>query len=269
MHRQLEIPGFSQVKPAASAVPLMQSGVLQLVLSILAAGLSSPSMKPASADDWIGFRGGRQYGVASSTGLPVTWNDDENVLWKRDLPGPGGSSPIVVGNRLLVTCYSGYAESIDQPGEMDDLRRHVVCLNRKSGEILWEKTFEAVLPESRYSAGNNSQHGYASSTPTSDGERFFVQLGITGVHCFDLEGKPIWQADVGSGTHNWGSGASPLLAGDLLIVNASIESGSLIGLDKKTGREVWRTEEVKKCWSSPIFCGIIGRADVGHSSEHA
>ena len=105
------------------------------------------------AGDWIGFRGGEHHGVASAEGLPVTWSDNENILWKHELPGLGSSSPIVVGDRLVVTCYSGYAESIDEPGEMDNLRRHIVCLDKTSGKVFWTKTIEPVLPESRYSSG--------------------------------------------------------------------------------------------------------------------
>jgi outer membrane protein assembly factor BamB len=226
-----------------------QRTITNLALSILVLSLASP----ATAEDWIGFRGGTHYGIAAAEGLPVSWNDNENIVWKHELPGLGSSSPIVVGNRLLITCYSGYAESIDAPGEMDNLRRHIVCVDKKSGDLLWNTTIEPVLPESRYKPGNDSRHGYASSTPTSDGERLYVQFGKNGVYCLDLDGNQKWRADVGDGTHGWGSGASPLLVDDLLIVNASVESGALIGLDKRTGREIWRTEEIKKCWSSPVL----------------
>ena len=229
MQRQLIIPGLS--------------------LAVLIVSLVSPAV----AGDWIGFRGGEHHGVASAEGLPVTWSDNENILWKHELPGLGSSSPIVVGDRLVVTCYSGYAESIDEPGEMDNLRRHIVCLDKTSGKVFWTKTIDPVLPESRYSSGNDSKHGYASSTPTSDGERLYVQFGKTGVYCFDLDGTRRWQTDVGSGTNGWGSAASPLLVGDLLIVNASVESDSLIGLDKRTGQEIWRTKDIKKCWGSPVL----------------
>ncbi|MEO2049851.1 MAG: PQQ-binding-like beta-propeller repeat protein [Pirellulales bacterium] len=229
MCRQLIYPGFA---------------ISTLILSLVS---------PTEAGDWIGFRGGEHYGFASAENLPVSWGDNENILWKFELPGLGSSSPIVVGDRLFITCYSGYAELIEEPGEMDNLRRQIVCLDKTSGDVLWTKTIAPVLPESRYSPGNDSRHGYASSTPTSDGERLYVQFGKTGVYCFDLDGTQRWQAVVGSGTHGWGSGMSPLLAGDLLIVNASVESESLIGFDKRTGKEIWRTDGIKKCWSSPVL----------------
>jgi hypothetical protein len=91
-----------------------------------------------------------------------------------------------------------------------------------------------------------AEHGYASSTPASDGERLYVFFGRSGVFAFDLDGKKLWQADVGAATHGWGSAASPVLHGDLVIVNASVESESLVALDKRTGKEVWRIAGIKQ-----------------------
>ena len=87
-----------------------------------------------------------------------------------------------------------------------------------------------------------SSHGYSSSTPTSDGERVYTFFGKTGVFAFDLEGKQLWHTDVGSNLDRmrFGSGASPILFQDLLIVNASIEGSAIVGLDKRTGLEVWK-----------------------------
>lgn len=204
------------------------------------------------ADEPIAFRGDWS-GKSTATGLPTKWDADTNVVWKQPLPGPGTSTPIVVGGRIYLTCYSGYAESIDNPGNKEDLVRHVVCLDRTSGKILGTKSFKAKMPESDYEGGNNTKHGYASSTLTTDGERLFAFFGISGVYCLDLRGNEIWRQDVGSGTNGWGSATSPLLYKDLVIVNASIESDSMIALDKMTGKEVWRVKGISKCWASPVL----------------
>ncbi len=105
--------------------------------------------------------------------------------------------------------------------------------------MIWHKQFEPKLPEHKYQ-GEGSYHGYAASTPTTDGERLYVFFGKSGVFCFDLDGKELWQTSVGEGTNGWGSGCSPLLYKNLLIVNASVESRSLVALDRMTGTEVWR-----------------------------
>ncbi len=107
------------------------------------------------------------------------------------------------------------------------------------------------LPETPFS-GIMREHSYASSTPITDGEKLYVFFGKSGVFAFDLDGKQLWSADVGSATHMWGSAASPALCKDVLIVNASIESKSIVALDKNTGKEIWRKSNIGNSWSSPV-----------------
>jgi outer membrane protein assembly factor BamB len=190
-------------------------------------------------------------GVSREKNLPTHWSSSENIAWKVDLPGPGSSSPITLGDRVFLTCYSGYGLEPNE-GDQKDLRRHVLCFDRKTGKTLWSKDFEPKLPEHKYQ-GEGSYQGYAGSTPTTDGERLYVFFGKSGVFCFDLDGKELWQASVGDGTNRWGSGASPVVYGKLLLVNASVESGSLVALDKLTGQEVWRAGGVLASWNTPLL----------------
>lgn len=224
---------------------------IRSVASLFLMGLLGGASDRAVAENWPQFRGPGGRGVAEAKNLPTTWDSQQNVVWKQLLPGPGTSSPIVWNGRVYLTSYLGYAESIDDPGDIKKLTRHVICLDRKTGEVLWEKPFKAKLPESKYGPGNDSKHGYASSTPVTDGEHLFVFFGVSGVYCLDMDGNVVWNHDVGSGTHGWGSGTSPLLYKNMVIVNASVESKSLIALHKSTGSEVWRAEDVKGCWASP------------------
>ena len=157
------------------------------------------------------------------------------------LPGAGASSPIVVGNRVFVTCYSGFGVDPDSPGDQSDLRLHLVCADRATGKIRWDQGMEPKLQEQRW-AKYMRLHGYASGTPASDGQVVVAFFGRTGVFAFDLDGQQLWCADVGGRTHGFGTGASPILYGNLVIVNASVESRCLIALDKQNGREVWRAE---------------------------
>jgi outer membrane protein assembly factor BamB len=192
------------------------------------------------AADWTRFRGPEGLGTSDAKNLPTTWSSTENVAWMTKLPGPGGSSPVVVGDRVYVTCYSGYALDQDEPGDMAKLMRHVVCLDRTSGVIAWQKDFAALQPESKYGSGNDGWHGYATSTPAADDKHLFVFFGKSGVFCLDLkDGAEKWRADVGTGVTGWGSGNSLVLFENTVIVNAAIESGTLRALDKATGKEVW------------------------------
>jgi outer membrane protein assembly factor BamB len=172
---------------------------------------------------------------------------------------------VVLGERVFVTCYSGYGLE-PAAGDEKDLRRHLVCFDRNTGEALWQKEFEPKLPEHKYQ-GEGSYHGYAAGTPTTDGERLYVFFGKSGVYCFDLDGKQLWHADVGSGTSGWGSGSSPVLYGKLLLINASIESRSLVALDKLSGEEVWRAPDVRAAWNTPLLIGLKDRPEVVVSTE--
>lgn len=210
----------------------------------------------AIAADWPQFRGPGGAGVSSETGLPATWSTDENIVWRTKLPGPGTSSPIVVAQRIYLTSYTGYG--VADQGDMKDLMRHLLCIDRKSGKVLWTKDFKPALPESDYRGSNNMQHGYASSTIASDGKHLFVFFGKSGVYCLDLDGKEIWHAKVGDHATGWGSSNSPVLYKNLVIINASIESNSLVALDKASGDEVWRVKDIRSSWNTPVLVEAPG-----------
>lgn len=203
-----------------------------VALATTPAMLSLLLCQPVIASDWTRFRGQEGAGISTDANVPITWSDSEHLKWKTPLPGAGSSSPIVVGNRVFVTCFSG---------EADSLKRHLVCVDRKDGRIVWTKTIDAQHPEDAY-GGYLTEHGYASNTPVTDGESVYAFFGKTGVLAFDLDGKQLWQVNVGTESSNrrWGSAASLVLHKDTVIVNASEESQSIRALDKVTGREVWK-----------------------------
>jgi outer membrane protein assembly factor BamB len=207
---------------------------------------------PTPGADWTDFRGPGGLGISEEKGLPVEWSSQKNIVWRARLPGPGTSSPVTAGNRIFLTCYTGYALDAGKPGNMEDLRRHLLCIARDTGAVQWKKEFTPVLPEHKY-AGEGSYHGYSSSTPLTDGQRLYVFFGKSGVFCFDLDGNELWHAEVGKGTDRWGSAASPVLYKDLLIVNASVESRTLFALDRKSGKEVWRTGGINSAWNTPLL----------------
>lgn len=203
------------------------------------------------ADDWSQFRGPHGLGVSSET-LPTTWNGNQGVVWSLDLPGAGSSSPITLAGKLYVTSYSGYGTGQDSDGELSDLKLHLSCYDQASGKHLWTTDIEPKQPESE----RVRDHGYAAATPVTDGERIYTFFGKTGVIAFDLSGKKLWQSSVGDGLHGWGCGTSPVLFENLVIVNASVESKSLVALDKQTGKEVWRADGITRSWSTPHLVAL-------------
>ena len=221
-----------------------------------------------NAQGWPRFRGPSGNGVADQAdAIPSEWSPNANLAWKSELPGPGASSPIIVDGKALVTCYSGYGLTQEDPGEIENLVRHLVCVDMETGKKLWQADVPVELPEDPYSGIGVTAHGYASHTPVSDGENVYVFFGKAGVFAFDMEGKQLWHKDVGkeSDPARWGSSSSPVLFEDTVIVTASAESQSIVGLDRKTGEEVWRQEAkgLDGMWGTPAIVPVDGeRADL-------
>lgn len=215
------------------------------------------------AADWSQFRGPNAAGIAADAQPPTEWSATKNREWKTALPGPGTSSPIVAGERVFVTCYSGYGDSSN--GGMNDLKRHLVCADLKSGKILWTQTEPAQLPEDDYS-GFLTEHGYASNTPVTDGENVYAFFSKSGVFAFDRNGRKLWHADVGRMSNNrrWGSGASLMLHGDHVIVNAADEGRKIVALDRHTGKEVWSSpgSSLELAFGTPVLVKDGGREDL-------
>jgi outer membrane protein assembly factor BamB len=203
------------------------------------------------AADWTRFRGPEGSGISDDKNVPTQWSDTQNIRWKTALPGPGSSSPITLGDKIFLTCYSGYGLSEDKPGEQAELKHHVLCLDRRDGKLVWDQATKADVPEQAYES-YVALHGYASASPATDGQAVYAFFGRSGVYAYSLDGKLLWHTLVGTELHNWGSGASPIVHGDLLIVNASVESKSVVALDKRTGKEVWRVDDVGESWSTPL-----------------
>lgn len=227
----------------------MRGRLSGLVLSLALCG-------SLAAGDWTGFRGPLGSGIADDADTPLTWSNTENLLWKLPLPGPGSSSPIVLKDRVYVHAYSGYGETRENPGRLEDLKRHLLCVDRANGSVLWTATVPAEMPEDAYN-GFITEHGYASSTPVTDGERIYAFFGKSGLCAFDLDGNKLWQKSVGkeSSSRRWGSAASPILHGNLVIVNAGEESQSLRAFDKITGEEKWKAEAatLELAYATPII----------------
>ena len=241
--------------------------------------------------DWPQFRGPNSAGTSDEKGLPLKWSASENIVWRTSLPGGGASSPITVGDRIFVTCFTGAGEpqarkrrgkdksrdekKADEPKpeekapdekaadkkDKPPLEVHLICVNRGDGKIVWDKPILVKQPEQPY-GGFITQHGYASGTPASDGQAIYTLFGRTGVFAHDLEGNQLWSADVGSKTHGFGTANSPVLFEGLVIINASVESGKLIALDKKNGEQKWEADGIRESWNTPVLVEVEGKREL-------
>ncbi|MEN1679367.1 MAG: PQQ-binding-like beta-propeller repeat protein [Planctomycetota bacterium] len=209
------------------------------------------------AAEWTRFRGPDGMGYGEGPAVPFEFGDSTNLAWKARLPGAGSSSPVVTGGRVFLTCYTG-------SGGGRGLARQVVCLDLGTGKPLWQREVESQRRDDPYQ-GYLTEHGYASNTPVTDGERLFVFLGKSGVLAYDLQGNQLWRVDVGEESSNreWGSAASPTLYKNTVIVNASEEGRAIVALDKATGAEVWKTEtsSLELCYNTPTLGKAPGGRD--------
>ena len=204
----------------------------------------------------------------------MRWNEEENIRWKVSLPGLGHSTPIVWGDRIIVTAAIPIGEELEPrysgaPGAHDNLpvtRRQrfiAVALNPRNGSIVWQRTLNEQLPHE----GGHETGSPASASPVTDGERVFVFFGSFGLFCLTMEdGEPVWQADLGRmhSKHGHGEGSSPTLCGEVLIVNWDHEGSSyVIAFDKRTGRQRWKVnrDEVTS-WATPLVVEHNGAVQV-------
>lgn len=210
--------------------------------------------------DWTRFRGPNGSGLSDSSSVPTSWDEKSNMKWSIDLPGPGSSCPIVLGDRVFVTAYSGYGTNVDSPGNPSDLKRHVLCIDRTNGKKVWEKTIDSTVDEDPYT-GFISEHGFSSSTPATDGELLFVACGKTGLIALNMKGDEVWRRSLGtkSDPAQWGDGSSPIIYKDLVIINAGNTDHALVALDKKTGEIKWRIENAE--WTNNWCTPIVVRAN--------
>ncbi|MEO1979180.1 MAG: PQQ-binding-like beta-propeller repeat protein [Fuerstiella sp.] len=203
------------------------------------------------AADWPRFRGADGNASAPSANVPLTWSATENMAWKTEIPGNGASSATVFYGRVYLTSFTGYGLDPDDPGDREDLQQHVLCFDLVDGKLLWNKSTKASESEQE-ATRRVADHGFATGTPVCDELGVYAYFGVSGLVTYDHEGNLLWRAETGDKTVGFGSAASPILYHDLVIMNASIEAGTVFAFDRTSGKEVWRIENVDKSWTTPI-----------------
>ena len=224
--------------------------------------LISPGL---AGDHWPQFRGPDATGVVqTNANLPETWSAEDNIAWKQDISGRGWSSPIVWGNRVILTTVINSADTEaakkglyfggnrPKPPETNH-QWQVLCLDLNTGETLWQTTVHEGKPATSIHVKNS----FASETPTTDGEHVYVVFGGVGIFCLDMDGNQIWMKTIEptKTRYGWGFAASPILHKDrVYLLNDNDESSSLQALDKNTGEKIWRVERNEKSnWSTPYL----------------
>jgi outer membrane protein assembly factor BamB len=170
---------------------------------------------------------------------------------------------VIFDDRIYLTAYTGYGIDNEAPGDPADLVRHLLCIEEADGTMVWQKNVAAESDENEFTTWGVALHGYASSTPAVDKTGVYIFFGETGVLAFDHAGEELWRASCGEGTHVFGAGSSPVLYKNLVIANASVESGDLIALNKSDGSEVWRQSGIEEAWNTPvIYRALNGRNEL-------
>jgi hypothetical protein len=213
---------------------------------------------PGWAGNWPAWRGPEGTGVSTENGLPVRWDQSENVRWRVTLPERGNSTPVVWDNRVFIT------QAIEKEG-----RRTVMCFDRNAGKLLWQS---GVAYQER--EVTHATNPYCSASPVTDGDRVIASFASAGLCCYDFHGKELWHRDLGKQAHLWGNAASPIIYNDLCILNFGPgERTFLIAVDKRTGKTVWQTDEPggnfgensshwTGSWSTPIVIRLNGRDEM-------
>ena len=252
--------------------------------SILRDGIKSPLSKTHANNgkdplmfsaDWPQFRGSGHVGVSEGYPLAEQWNadrqdevEDRRIVWRVNLPGLSHSSPVVVGHRLL-TCTavalegeaplkvgrSGAADAADDNGPQ---QWKVLCFDKTTGEVLWERTCHHGEPR----VTRHAKATHANTTLTVVDDRIYAFFGSEGLYCLDMDGTILWQRDLGVINISkygigWGYASSPaIFAGKLVLVCDDPSEPFLIALDSSNGEEVWRVSregETERNWSTPFI----------------
>ena len=209
---------------------------------------------PSAAADWLQFRGSQSNSVTLDAQPPANWSETENLAWKVELPGRGPSSPIVIGDRVVVTCSSGINQD----------RLHVLCFSAGSGKRLWERQFWATGRTLSHPSSAN-----AAPTPASDGKLIFAFYSSNDLVCLDLDGNLKWLRglahDYPHAGNDVGMSSSPAFVGGLVVVQVECQGESFAaGVDPASGESRWRINRPREAsWASPIVMrGATPQQDV-------
>ena len=236
-----------------------------LILTLaVAAGLAflRPTLVAQKAGDefWPQWRGPQMSGVSASATPPASWSESTNVRWKIEIPGRGSASPVVWGDRVYLLTAIPVAGGVADPhaprGGLPERGLHrfvVMAINRKDGKVVWQQTAREAEP---HEASHNDNGTWASSSAITDGEHVIAPFESQGLYAYDMNGKLVWQKDLGDKymRNTFGEGSTPALYKDRLFYVWDHQKESfIVALDKRTGEELWRVKRDEiDTWATPL-----------------
>ena len=245
-----------------------------VLLALLGVAATVSAQKNSSAlNHWPQWRGPDFNGMARGD-APTKWSDKENVKWKVTIPGRGHSTPVVWGDKIFVTTAIPTGKTGNLPsdgrhpnggvGANQEQQFTVLCLDKKTGQVLWQKVAKPTVPHEGYHMTYGS---HASNAPVTDGKNLYAFFGSRGIFCYDLDGKLIWEKDVGVKMrmrNEFGEGTAVVVHNNTLILNFDQETDSfIVALDKSNGKELWRSKRNEvSTWATPLVVEHAGRSQV-------
>jgi outer membrane protein assembly factor BamB len=243
---------------------------LWTVALCLAAVLGAAAQQPT--DRWPHWRGPSHTGVAAGD-VPLTWSDTANVKWKIEIPGRGHSTPVVWGDRLFLTTAipTGRKSAEAAPaggrrgagggsGAGEEHRLEVMAVDRATGKVLWQRTATTAVPHEGY---HHIYGSFASNAPATDGERVYAFFGSRGLFVYDLNGKLIWQKDLGLKMQMrlaFGEGTGVVVDDGRIYLQFDHQGeGFVVALNAADGKELWRAPRMENSsWSTPLVATHAG-----------
>ncbi len=232
------------------------------------------------SEQWPGFRGPHGSGIMDNVHTAVDWNMEtgENIKWKISIPGLGHSCPIIWDDYVFITtAISGSGKDslkvglygdIDMVEDDSEHEFRVYCIDKNSGNIIWERLSHKGIPKTR----RHTKSSHANPTPVTDGKYLLAFFGSEGLFCYDFQGNLLWKKDFGiinAGPYTdpeveWGFSSSPVIYKDKFIIQCDVTDEDFLGLfDLKTGNEVWRVKRDEvSTWSSPAVYEKDGKAQI-------
>jgi outer membrane protein assembly factor BamB len=205
--------------------------------------------------NWPHWRGPNENGLVEQGNPPLEWGEGKNIRWKAKIPGMGHATPIVWGDHIFV-------QTAVQTGADAPYQYKVLALDRNTGKVIWEKTVREARPHE----GMHQTASFASTSGITDGEHLYAFFGSQGLYCLDMNGNVKWEKDFGKMyiKNSFGEGTSPTIYGNKMIINWDHEGDSfIVALDKKTGKEIWRTDRDEwTSWSTPLVIEHKGKHQV-------
>jgi outer membrane protein assembly factor BamB len=253
------------MKPSRFLLPSLVgcAGVIGLT-SVLA------GQAPSADRYWPQWRGPLATGASKHAEPPIEWSETKNVRWKIEIPGRGMASPVIWGDRIYLPTAVPVGVSLEAShsarggSEPPDVHRFVLlAINRRDGRIVWERVAREERPHEAAHAENGT---WSSSSALTDGEHVFAYYESRGLFAYDMEGKLLWEKDLGDKQmrQQFGEGSTPALHGNRLVIVWDHQGQSFItALDKRTGKEIWRVnrEEIDT-WATPLIVENAGRMQV-------